>query len=125
MVISLLPSIVLLLSLITSHNILANSVHKTNTKHSIIPTIKPNLDALTNSSRYDYNLCKNQSESNNDNGKTTPCLFNIESILKASKTKLQSLVIKKLTQKNLQTTKTWPMWGGMHGPLLYSLESSW
>ncbi len=123
-VIALLPSIVLLLSFITSHNILANSMHMTKTNHSKTSTIKSKLDTFTNSSRFDYDLCKNQSESTNDNGKTIRCPSNMISMLKEFQAKHQFLVTKKLNQTNLPTTKP-PRCGVIDGPLLYSLEGPW
>jgi len=123
-VIALLLFIVLLLSFITSRNILANPVHMTKTKYSKTSTIKSKLDTFTNSSRFDYNLCKNQSESTNDNGKIIRCPSNMKSMLKEFQAKPQFLVTKKLNQTNLPTTKP-PRCGVIDGPLLYSLESPW
>jgi hypothetical protein len=112
------------LSFIPSHNILANSVYMMKTKHSKTSTIKSKLDTFTNSSRFDYYICKNQSESTNDNGKIIRCPSNMKLMLKEFQAKPQFLVTKKLNQTNLPTMKP-PRCGVIDGPLLYSLESPW
>ena len=122
--ISLLASILVVLTLIISQNILANSVYKPKTKHSKTSTVKLMLDAFTDLSKYGHNPCKNQSESNNDNRKTMPCQSNIESMLKDYQTRYRLLVIGKVNQKVFKSINT-PRCGVKNGPLFYTVGNRW
>ena len=123
-IISSFASITFILIIIISHNILANTISKTKLKHSKISSYKSMLHAFTYLSKYGYNSCKNQSNSNNDKGKANHCQSNIESMIKEFQTSYQLLLSRKHNQKILNRMKP-ARCGVKDGPLFYVTENQW
>ncbi|CAF0761317.1 unnamed protein product [Adineta steineri] len=112
-------------SVITVHSTnCANSMANMKTKHFEISVAKSKLDISTHFNTAYYNLCRNQSLSNNRNKTMINCLFNTQFILKKSEVKLKSSVTRK-SDKEIEATIKIPRCGVRDDPLMYSVEAQW
>ncbi len=123
-VIALFASILFLLTLITLHLSLANSVYKSKPKHSQTFTNKSMLDTFTYPSKYSYIVCKHQSRRNSSIGKIIRCQSYIESTLKEVRSRRRLLFNRKFIRKILKSMNT-PRCGVRDVPLLYSAGNRW
>ncbi|CAF0809131.1 unnamed protein product [Adineta steineri] len=94
------------------------------TKHFEISVAKSKLDNSTHFNTAYYNICRNQSLSNNRNKTMINCLFNTQFILKKSEVKLKSSVTRK-SDKEIEATIKIPRCGVRDDPLMYSVEAQW
>ncbi|CAF4174533.1 unnamed protein product [Adineta steineri] len=94
------------------------------TKHFEISVAKSKLDNSTHFNTAYYNICRNQSLSNNGNKTMINCLFNTQFILKKSEVKLKSSATSK-SDKEIETTTKIPGCGVRDNPLMYSVETQW
>ncbi|CAF3906973.1 unnamed protein product, partial [Adineta steineri] len=94
------------------------------TKHTEISVAKSKLDISTHFNTAYYNICRNQSSSNNGNKTMINCLFNTQFIIKKSEVKLKSSATRK-SDKEIETTIKIPRCGVRDIPLMYSFENQW
>ena len=122
--ISLFLSLALLLNMITSHNILAKPVSKLQTNYAKKSIDKTASDLYTYLTKYGYNPCENQSNSNKTNGKRISCQSNLESMLKEFQTRHRLPITGKVNSDVLKLMNT-PRCGVKDTPSSFRLMNSW
>jgi 4-hydroxy-3-methylbut-2-en-1-yl diphosphate synthase IspG/GcpE len=82
------------------------------------------LHAFTYLSKYGYNSCQNQSELNDDIGKTLRCLSNVKSMIKKFQTNYRLLLSRNHNQNIFKLINP-PRCGVENGPLSFMAENRW
>ena len=121
--ISLFAAVIRLI-LITSHHIQADLVQHSRRKYSETLAKRSQLDGPAYSSRFEHNMCQNQSESVNGFGKIDHCPSYMKSGSEDWRIKRRLLAEKKLSWERLQSLKSGRC-GVKDGPLFYTLENRW